>query len=250
LSAVILCGMETWWLFNDIARDAAWNMAVDEALLVRAAEIGRPVLRLYDWAKPAVSIGYFQKFPEDLAAQGIEVVRRPTGGGLVDHRGDVTYTVVLPPTHRIAQECPQESYNILHRCVVAALKSVGIAATLAPNQKPGSPRPNASACMTNPTRFDVMFGDRKIAGAAQRRTKTGLLHQGSIWMGDGGASREKIKAALPNGFQSVVGCSSEKFVLPAEVETAARQLMESRYAQREWNEKRELRVMDAFRFAE
>jgi lipoate-protein ligase A len=230
--------METWWLFDDIARDAAWNMAVDEALLLNAEQLGRPALRIYDWSKPAVSIGYFQKFPDDLAAQGVEVVRRPTGGGLVDHRGDVTYTVVLPPTHRIARECPQQSYNILHRCIIAALQSLGVPASLAPNQKPGSPRPNASACMTNPTRFDVMLDGKKIAGAAQRRTKTGLLHQGSIWMGDGGAMRQRIKAALPCGFEAVAGCAWENFLLPREVERQAQQLVKSRYALSEWNQKR------------
>jgi lipoate-protein ligase A len=234
--------METWWLFDDGARDAAWNMAADEALLINAEKIGRPVLRLYDWAKPAVSIGYFQKYPEDLAAQGIEVVRRPTGGGLVDHRGDVTYTVVLPPTHRIAGECPQQSYNILHRGVVAALKRIGIEATLALRQKKGSPRPNASACMTNPTRFDVMLGENKIAGAAQRRTKSGLLHQGSIWMGDGGASREKIKAALPRGVADVVGCCYERFVFSAAIESETLRLVQSRYSTRGWNESKDARL--------
>jgi len=230
--------MESWWFFNDIARDAAWNMALDEALLLNAEQLGRPVLRVYDWSKPAVSIGYFQNFPDDLAAQEIEVVRRPTGGGLVDHRGDVTYTVVLPPTHRIARECPQESYNILHRCIVSALKSLGIPASLAPNQKPGSPRPNASACMTNPTRFDVMFDGRKIAGAAQRRTKTGLLHQGSIWMGDGGATRLQIKESLPKGFAEVTGGAFEPYSVPEKIADAARQLVESRFATKEWNESR------------
>jgi lipoate-protein ligase A len=71
---------EIWDFLHSPAAPAAFNMALDEALLRTAAKRGRPLLRVYSWKKPAVTFGYFQKFPKDLA-EGYEVVRRPTGGG-------------------------------------------------------------------------------------------------------------------------------------------------------------------------
>jgi lipoate-protein ligase A len=210
-------------------------------LLLNAVTLGRPLLRIYNWAKPAVSIGYFQKFPSEIAAQGVDVVRRPTGGGLVDHRGDVTYTVVVPPSHFVAQLRAEESYNALHRCVVAAFKSLGMNATLSPHRCAPSPRSRDMVCFEKPTRYDVLLDGRKVAGAAQRRTKAGLLHQGSIWMGDdpaGAGSREKIMQALPRGFHEILGCQFVGYALEEEVASEARRLVDKRYGTREWNKNR------------
>jgi lipoate-protein ligase A len=102
------------------AGDPAWNMAVDEALLHHIRE---PVLRLYRWDVPAVSIGYFQ--PIDVVPQDRPFVRRYTGGGLVDHAGDVTYTVVLPRDHPVALSGTSGSYCTIHRALAAALNHAG-----------------------------------------------------------------------------------------------------------------------------
>ncbi|MCD6275845.1 MAG: lipoate--protein ligase family protein, partial [Thermoplasmata archaeon] len=80
---------------------AAWNMALDESLLYHLKEVG-PTLRLYGWAPPAVSIGYFQSMEEEVNVEkaremGVDVIRRITGGGAVYHKYELTYSIVMPP---------------------------------------------------------------------------------------------------------------------------------------------------------
>src|SRR5271163_2205286 len=107
--------MSPWRLLINGPASPARNMAIDEALL---REVHKPVLRIYEWSVPAVSLGYFQ-----LAALAVDrpFVRRYTGGGLVDHARDVTYTIVLPRAHPWMELSAPESYGRIHRGVQAAL---------------------------------------------------------------------------------------------------------------------------------
>ncbi len=95
----------SWRLLEHGAASPARNMAVDEALL---REVRAPVLRLYEWSVPAVSLGYFQ--PAALAGDR-PFVRRYTGGGLVDHAHDLTYTLVLPRAHPWMELAMPDSYR-------------------------------------------------------------------------------------------------------------------------------------------
>ena len=101
-------------------------MAIDEALL---RDVREPVLRIYEWSVPAVSLGYFQ--PHALAGDR-PFIRRYTGGGLVDHAHDVTYTVVLPRAHEWMELSAPESYCHIHRGVQAALAACGVVSELTP----------------------------------------------------------------------------------------------------------------------
>ena len=170
-------------------------MALDEALLRTAAQRVRPLLRVYSWEKPSVSFGYFQKFPAHLADR-YEIVRRPTGGGVVYHGDDTTYTVVVPPAHPLCAMKTADAYCALHKAVAAAcglcsreshsrpsdpIPRKRFAATIPSlhQAQVASPR-GQYECFQRPVSGDVMAGGRKLAGAAQRRTKWGMLHQGSI----------------------------------------------------------------------
>ena len=115
---------ETWDFLQSPAGSAAFNMALDEALLLTAAKRGRPLLRIYSWERPSVSLGYFQKFPAHLAGPK-EIVRRPTGGGLVYHGDgvDTTYTVVSPPDHRLYSMSTEEAYCAIHKAVAVTIGS-------------------------------------------------------------------------------------------------------------------------------
>lgn len=158
---------------NDV-RSAALNMAVDEALL---ADASVPVLRFYRWRQPSLSFGYFGRYAE-VADQSREreIIRRWTGGGIVPHGSDVTYSVIIPAAHPFFEKSSPEIYSALHETVRRALASNGVSATLA-----GSAAPKISEnCFANAVRADVMSAHGKIAGAAHRRTRSGLLHQGSI----------------------------------------------------------------------
>ncbi|MFQ3671409.1 MAG: lipoate--protein ligase family protein, partial [Verrucomicrobiia bacterium] len=146
-------------------------MAVDEALL-RLVHV--PTLRVYGWDAPALSIGYFDSC-KDLPPDR-PFVRRFTGGGLVDHTRDLTYSIIVPREHPLNQAGPQESYCLIHQAVALALETCGSAATVA--EQP--PEARGNACFQKPVKFDVVQGTNKLAGAAQRRTREGCLHQGSI----------------------------------------------------------------------
>jgi lipoyl(octanoyl) transferase len=150
--------------------DAPLNMAIDETLL-RAAI--RPTLRIYRWARPALSFGYFGKWSEAAAAgAGREIVRRWTGGGIVPHGEDLTFSLIVPRGHPFFAVSPRETYCAIHECVAQALGNASLAAAPGP--------PVSASCFANPVLHDVLIAERKVAGGAQRRTKCGMLHQGSI----------------------------------------------------------------------
>src|SRR5438046_1257607 len=165
---------------------AAINMAIDEALLETAVV---PTIRFYRWRSPALSFGYFGKF-SDVAVYAPErdVVRRWTGGGIVFHGDDLTYSIVIPASDPVFNESSIAIYEKIHRALADALNKVGERAVVAGGVDPGgiALRKQAAVsasgynCFENPVRADVMMDGRKIAGAGQRRTRRGLLEQGSI----------------------------------------------------------------------
>jgi lipoate-protein ligase A len=200
-------------------------MAIDEALL---REVREPVLRLYEWNVPAVSIGYFQA--ADLAPAGRPFIRRYTGGGLVDHACDVTYTLVLPRAHPWMELSAPESYGLVHRGVQAALVACGIDSELMP--APGTVE--SEACFQKPVRFDLVSVGRKLSGAAQRRTREGLLHQGSILLPDP-AQNGRLRSVFADAFAARL----ELTLIPGELTSGesalAAGLERDRYATDAWN---------------
>ena len=226
---------EPWHFWLDGARDPTMNMALDEALLRTAPERGRPLLRVYRWNAPAVSIGLLQKFSPELAP-GRPVVRRPTGGGLVDHARDSTYTVVAPPTHLLYRLPTAECYRLLHGAVTAALKLAGVAAELAPCCGPN----DRNVCFAGPVKYDVVVAGAKVAGAAQRRLKRGLLHQGSILLPPSATASGRplsLDDALRLGFERELGAAFEEFHPTQALFGLAEQLCSEKYGTRQWTER-------------
>ena len=150
-------------------------MAVDEALLWASKTT---VLRFYGWQRPSLSFGYFGRAAEAVAeGPERELVRRWTGGGIVLHGADLTYSIIVPHFPGRIFPSPQQLYEAVHGAIREALDDPEAALA-------GSAAPKVSeACFANAVAADVMVGERKIAGAAQRRTRAGLLHQGSIQYG-------------------------------------------------------------------
>ena len=150
-------------------------MAVDECLL-ELAEL--PVLRVYRWPPGCGSVGCFGKLAEAQAAfPELEWVRRWTGGGTVDHRSDWTYTLAVPTGEALAAARGAASYHVIHTALAAALQAEGIDARLSN----GDETTGATVCFENPVNHDLVDARAgKIAGAGQRRTARGLLHQGSV----------------------------------------------------------------------
>jgi lipoate-protein ligase A len=160
------------WI-DPVERDGPENMAVDEWL---AETCGEPVLRSYRWEPGWGSCGYFIKAAE-LPDRPLRWVRRWTGGGIVDHRADWTYTLWVPNGFGLAEAKGGESYRVVHAALVAALRASGVEALLAG----ALPATAGGECFLQPVEHDVLdAGGRKLAGAGQRRTARGLLHQGSV----------------------------------------------------------------------
>jgi lipoate-protein ligase A len=207
-------------LLNDPEpREAAFNMALDEVLLAR---VRRPLLRVYRWMRPAVSFGYFESWEPVVAAYPErEAVRRWTGGGVVLHGEDWTYSVIVPRDHPFARERATEAYLALHSLLATAVAG-GLELT------PEAAEKRSRACFENPAQHDLLRDGQKVAGAAQRRTRFGMLHQGSVQ-----------GITLPCGFaEKFAAILASRFFardVTADVVEAARDLAAAKYGTEEWS---------------
>ena len=165
------------------------------------------------------------------------IVRRPTGGGIVYHDRDLTYTIVVPAAHRFEKLDRVESYHVFHRAILLAMKRFGLEGRLASDTPQVQDRA-VMRCFVTPTKYDVLCGNRKIAGAAQRRTKNGILHQGSISLEISGGDRKKLSEELAAGFSSEFKISFENFGIPDELSGEADTLSAAKFATDEWNKVR------------
>lgn len=208
--------METWDLLQSGVGTPAINMATDEVLHRTAPQRRRPLLRIYSWSCPAITIGYFQKFP----AADRPVVRRPTGGGLVHHGTDTTYTVIAPPGHPLYKLRTNAAYCAIHQAVSFALNLQSQISNLQ-----SAPR-GQYECFQNPVAGDVVAGNKKLAGGAQRRNRDGMLHQGSI---------AAHVPDLPAGFARQFSCDFQPYALTGEEHAMIDWLATGKYTNDAWN---------------
>ncbi|WP_324669037.1 lipoate--protein ligase family protein [Geochorda subterranea] len=275
--------MERWRLLVDPPGPAARNMAVDEAMLWAVeAGIAPPTLRLYRWDPPAVSLGYFQEWGDSLderacREEGVDVVRRPTGGRAVFHDDEVTYAVVLPPEHPVGGRSVMEGYRRISEALAAGLRRLGIEARLA--RPPAGPALRgrdalAGACFDAASRYELEWEGRKVVGSAQLRRASGaLLQHGSIplrfdpertarLLAPGGRGERFLRlilreraaglsdaagrdvgfdetcAALVAGFAETVGIEWQQGSLSPEEQALARRLEHERYGLDSYNRHR------------
>jgi lipoyl(octanoyl) transferase len=232
---------------DDASHSAAMNMAIDEALV---EFITVPAIRFYRWQSPALSFGYFGRFA-DVASYGRErdLVRRWTGGGIVFHGEDLTYSIVIPAGDAVFTESSISVYENTQRALVDALSGIGKRAELLAvaavcdrrNPRRGDlqiaqrrTRDRRSLdcnCFANPVHADVMIDGRKVAGAAQRRTSCGLLQQGSIQGID-------IANGLPERFARGLSSNCCQRNIGNDVLNRARTLADQKYGSESWLRKR------------
>lgn len=234
-------------ILPDRTAGAAENMAVDFLLLQRYPR-AVPRFRHYGWRAAAFTFGYSQKIAfirGTLPAGGpFELCRRATGGGLVDHRDDWTYALVIPRGHPLEDVRATQSYREVHECLAAALRRQGVPAEAKQACEPkaeGAACGPAGVCFQRAELYDVVHtgSGEKIAGAAQKRNKQGLLCQGSIWRPAVGAviDWERFQEDFTLELAKVIGGSAEPVPWPDFNEDEVSGLTEQ-YSAPEWNEAR------------
>ena len=212
-------------------------MALDEAMLM-AAPADAFFLRFYRWSGFGCTFGYSQPFHAARAgcdARGwkdVLPVRRATGGGIVFHDGDVTFSLVFPWDRTWA---PDAIYKNIHRGVHLGLKAAGAATSLwSPERRALGP---AAACFTRAEPMDLVLDDgQKILGGALRKCGQKGLYQGSLRPEALGQPREAIEAAVRDGIAREFGRPATTDLPEALFEDA--RTLEARYRGREWNERR------------
>lgn len=220
-----------WLVLNSGPCPPAFNMALDEALLEAVARLGEPVLRFYGWTLPAASFGYFQKIADVERLTPLRpLVRRPTGGGIVPHDADWTYSVVVPPRHDWFALRAPASYRRMHEWIRAAFETLGVSAELAAEPRASAP----GECFAGWEKFDLLWHGRKIAGASQRRTHAGLLIQGSVQPPPIGLRRTDWEQAMC----AVVGADWHEMPMNEALRARAEQLATEKYSRDAWTHRR------------
>jgi len=227
--------MSDWFLIRTGLGAPAWNMALDEALLEFASALGNPVLRLYGWAEPAATFGYSQRYVEVGSWTALRpLVRRPTGGGLVPHDADWTYSVVIPRENEWYELRAVESYRRAHDWIADSFRQLRVATELAAccaKELPGR-------CFIGAEKFDVLANGQKIAGAAQKRNKLGLLIQGSIQPARRDWNRADWEHALLDIGTQRLNIRWTELKPSAELLSRADILTAEKYSRKEYNQRR------------
>lgn len=175
----------TWRLIVDSGpRTGAWNMALDEAIMqaVGAGEAA-PTLRLYQWEPQCLSLGKRQPLSgvdlERCWSDGVDVVRRATGGWAILHTDELTYSVSAPPTDPRAEGAILDAYRKLSAGLVAGLHCLGVPAAMNPVDPLGVHNTSA-ACFEVPSAYEITIGEKKLIGSAQTRPQGRVLQHGSL----------------------------------------------------------------------
>ncbi len=176
--------MNTWRLVITHSSRGAWNMAVDEAILL---QIGRgdspPTLRLYAWTPACLSLGYAQPYADvdtrRLKERGWEVVRRVTGGRAILHTDELTYSVIAPNNEPRVVGTVLESYHRLAQVLLLAVKNLEAPVEMKEG-KANDTSTNNPICFEVPSTYEITVNGKKLIGSAQARKKDGALQHGSL----------------------------------------------------------------------
>ena len=253
----------------DPPAEGAWNMAVDEALLDAAAQTEVPTLRLYQWLRPTLSLGYFQKYADreqHKPSLEADVVRRMSGGGAILHDRELTYSLFLPNAHPLSQNT-QSLYEAVHQAIIHLLsRSISEKAPhwrFASCERSSSGVPSAEPflCFQRRSRGDVLLEptepaeiavDHKIVGSAQRRRRGAVLQHGSVLLNrslqapellgineilDTRLTVEELAKSLAYALGAALRFQLEEFSA-TDLHERARKLLENRYASTCWTGRR------------
>ncbi len=253
------------------SNSAALNMAIDEAILtfhLRGAT--PPTLRAFAWERPAISLGRFQDAQREIlvekcAEQGVDLVRRPTGGRAVLHVDEFTYSMTISTDYGVPGGV-LAAYAWLARGIIAALEPFGIHSEVSTNRVS---KQQTAACFAFSTQADLTSNGRKLVGSAQVWKENTVLQQGTVPLEDRGAllfslfnyptdeerqaalaayeeiaasvrtfalevTWEQMRDAFVRGFSTALGVPFEPAALSEDEWRLARRLAETKYAYLDW----------------
>ncbi|ODS33634.1 MAG: Octanoyltransferase LipM [Candidatus Scalindua rubra] len=258
-----------WRLLFTPHVDPYMNMAIDDVLTSKCidSDNGKPTIRFYTWKVPSYSIGYFQNTENSfkiLKEKGIPIVRRPTGGGIVYHGNDITFSIIKRKTHNNKSEDITSFYKLIGKSILRGLKKLGFTCTLYIQEKttnvsgfaktdPNDYLTRQSFCSVTPAKYDVLIKGNKIAGYAARRSQGTILCQGYLdlsriislrdvyenWKDKYNNSRTKTINLLFNNlassFEKVFRITLTSTQLTEEEKILAHKIRDKKYACKEWN---------------
>ena len=206
-----------WRLIDTGLLSGPENMALDEALLCSFDQLSRPVLRLYGWNPVALSLGRFQKAGEVLdvdrcRADGVPLVRRITGGGVIYHADELTYSIICSPDQIPEARSIKDSFRVLTGFLLQFYRNLGLEALYAldccsSGEKLGERTP---FCFAGKESFDILVNGRKIGGNAQRRLKQVVFQHGSIPVLNRVADGIVYLRQHPEGVEDRVTCLADE----------------------------------------
>ena len=217
------------------------QMALDEHLV--RVRLDGVTLRFYNWTDgPAVTFGYAQFISEVrrvLNEHGFHgpYARRPTGGGVVFHGDDLTFSLVFT-----SAEKPTEIYKKLHASILAQLTRAGLTGRVFDVSLPAaayapSVDHRASACFVRPVENDLLTADgQKMLGGAIRRFGQTVLYQGSLQQ-PGARTNPLFKRAVIDGVRTFLAVNLRPVPCLADDLAAARYLAHTQYHTPAWTEK-------------
>lgn len=265
----------TWRHIDSGSSSGAVNMAIDEALLMAFdPEHSSPLLRTYGWSPPALSLGRFQDAAEVLdlercRSDAVDIVRRVSGGGVIYHADELTYSIVCTPGQIPPVISVKDSFRVLTGFLIEFYRSLGLKACYAVDAVSGhnSLGARTAFCFAGRETFDILIDGRKIGGNAQRRHRNIIFQHGSIpivnrsltglqFMKDRSPSHAGHCVSLedcgiPADVARLTGLLTSALGRHLEVETfedglsqlerdESQELLETKYSSAQWNLKGEL----------
>lgn len=220
-----------WKVLDTKVASAEDNMRKDAELLDGCGESSSAILHLYDWRGDCATYGYLVDPYTLLSADGVKkrslsIARRPTGGGVIFHMWDLAFSVIVPASSTLFSENTLQNYALINTAVLRAceefIDSCGIMQMI-PDDKIALDGSCKRFCMAQPTKYDVVMHGKKVAGAAQRKTVKGFLHQGSIslmlpsyeYLQDVLLAGTKVAEAMFASTYPLLGPSAQEQDLPA-----------------------------------
>lgn len=180
----------TWYFLDSGKQDAAYNMALDEALLEWHSEgLIPPIIRFYQWQPAALSIGYFQRVERDINLQavkdmGLDFVRRPTGGRAVLHEDELTYSVIVSEDYPDMPKAVTEAYRVISEGILQGFRNLGMQAQFSipktESDRESLNQPKSAVCFDAPSYYELVVEGKKVAGSAQTRQRGVILQHGAI----------------------------------------------------------------------